>query len=52
MDSAPSFFVFYMRIFGVCNLIMTLLGNGLITSISAVATTMRGFGPGFSFIGP
>lgn len=52
LDSVSGFFVFYMIIFGTCSLIMALLGNDMITSISAVATTMGGVGPGFSLVGP
>jgi trk system potassium uptake protein TrkH len=46
------FYFFYMVTFGFCSLIMLGFGNDFLTSISSVAATLGGVGPGFSLVGP
>ncbi|KYC46335.1 MAG: potassium transporter [Candidatus Methanofastidiosum methylothiophilum] len=46
------FYFFYMITFGLCSLIMLGFGNDFLTSISSVAATLGGVGPGFSLVGP
>ena len=46
------FYFFYMVTFGLCSLIMLGFGNDFLTSISSVAATLGGVGPGFSLVGP
>ncbi|MEN6379815.1 MAG: potassium transporter TrkG, partial [Methanofastidiosum sp.] len=41
-----------MVTFGVCSLIMLAFGNDFLTSVSSVAATLGGVGPGFSLVGP
>ncbi len=52
LHSIGGFYFFYMVTFGLCSLIMLAFGNDFLTSISSVAATLGGVGPGFSLVGP
>ncbi|HNZ60066.1 MAG: potassium transporter [Candidatus Methanofastidiosum methylothiophilum] len=52
LQGVSGFYFFYMITFGLCSLIMLAFGNDLLTSISSVATTLGGVGPGLSLVGP
>ncbi|MCC7572723.1 MAG: TrkH family potassium uptake protein [Candidatus Methanofastidiosum sp.] len=47
-----TFFASYLAVYVVSCLIMTGLGVDMITSLSAVAATMGGVGPGLGLVGP
>jgi len=52
LQSIGVFFASYLGVYVVSSLIMTGLGNDIITSLSAVAATMGGVGPGLGLVGP
>ncbi|MCC7572913.1 MAG: TrkH family potassium uptake protein [Candidatus Methanofastidiosum sp.] len=52
LHGVGGFYFFYMVTFGLCSLIMLGFGNDFLTSISSVAATLGGVGPGFSLVGP
>jgi len=52
LQGVGGFYFLYMITFGLCSLIMLAFGNDLLTSISSVATTLGGVGPGLSLVGP
>lgn len=52
LGSITSFFVLYLVIFVLGTLVISLEGYDLITSSSAVATTLGNIGPGFGLVGP
>lgn len=52
LDNVQTFFFLYMLILGAAVLFVTSQGIDLITSISAVATTLGNVGPGFGAVGP
>lgn len=52
LHAVSGFYIFYMITFGLSSLIMLSFGNDFLTSISSVATTMGGVGPGFNLVGP
>ncbi len=52
LHGISGFYFFYMVTFGICSLIMLAFGNDFLTSISSVAATLGGVGPGFSLVGP
>ncbi|MDI6755129.1 MAG: TrkH family potassium uptake protein [Thermodesulfobacteriota bacterium] len=45
-------FFLYLLIFSVASLALSMLGSDLLTSISAVATTLGNVGPGLGTVGP
>jgi trk system potassium uptake protein TrkH len=47
-----TYFTLYLAIVGVASLLLTLFKLDLLTSISAVATTLGGVGPGLNLLGP
>lgn len=52
LENVQTFFFLYMLILGAAVLFVTSQGIDLITSISAVATTLGNVGPGFGAVGP
>ena len=50
--SAACFIVLYILIWVFSTLLVSLLGNDLVTSISSVATTLGNVGPGLGTVGP
>lgn len=52
LESVCGFFILYLSVFLVCSVSLSILGSDFITSISAVATTMGGVGPGLGLVGP
>ena len=46
------FFLFYLLVFAVCTLVVTLLGTDLLTGITASIATLGNIGPGFNAVGP
>ena len=47
-----SFFYLYITVFVIGSIILTYLGVDIISSISAVASTLGNVGPGFKLVGP
>jgi trk system potassium uptake protein TrkH len=52
MSGVLSFFFFYMMIFGVAILFVSLDGKSFETTVTAVACTLGNIGPGFEEVGP
>ncbi|PXF57932.1 MAG: potassium transporter [Candidatus Methanogaster sp.] len=52
MEAILSFCIFYIFIFAVASLIMSVLGMDLVSATSAAATTLGNVGPGFNTVGP
>lgn len=52
LQGVSGFYIFYIVTFALCSLLMLSFGNDFLTSISSVATTMGGVGPGFNLVGP
>jgi len=46
------FYLFYIFIFGICAIILSILGLDTITSLSASASSIGNMGPGLGSIGP
>lgn len=52
VTSAACFIVLYILIWAVSSLAVSLMGNDIVTSISAVAATLGNVGPGLGTVGP
>lgn len=52
LRSVLSYFVLYIFVFAISFLLVTWEGKDLITSFTAVATTMNNVGPGLELVGP
>lgn len=52
LRSVLSYFVLYIFVFVISLFIVTIEGKGLITSFTAVATTINNVGPGLELVGP
>jgi trk system potassium uptake protein TrkH len=46
------FFLFYLLVFAVCAVIVTLLGADIVTAITASIACLGNIGPGFNAVGP
>ena len=52
LNGVMSLFFLYIGIFLGCSLALSLLGADILTSVSAVATTLGNVGPGLAEVGP
>jgi len=52
MRTVLVFFLFYVLMFGLCVMVVVLLGADLVTGASATMATLGNVGPGFGLVGP
>ncbi len=52
MTSVIGFVIIYILIFAMGTLLMTLLGEDMVTSFSSIAATLNNIGPGLAKVGP
>jgi trk system potassium uptake protein TrkH len=52
MRSVVVFMLFYLLVFAVCTTIVALLGEDIVTALTATIATLGNIGPGFAGVGP